>query len=140
MAFFHIPTPEYLHEASRERPGESNPIIGNPMEGVTAPRYDSKAAAALAHMNVQAASCGHDHSNDYCLLDDSSPQKIWFCYGGAVGEGGYGDHNDGYERRVRIYHFETKDGNIYTWKRLNGSPINYFDYQLVASDGVSKTG
>ncbi|CAR26359.1 ZYRO0B07898p [Zygosaccharomyces rouxii] len=140
MAFFHIPTPEYLHEASRERPGESNPIIGNPMEGVTAPRYDSKAAAALAHMNVQAASCGHDHSNDYCLLDDSSPQKIWFCYGGAVGEGGYGDHNDGYERRVRIYHFETKDGNIYTWKRLNSSPINYFDYQLIASGGVSKTG
>lgn len=139
MAFFHIPTPEYLHEASRERPGESNPIIGNPMEGVTAPRYDSQGVEALAHMNVQAASCGHDHCNDYCLLDDSSFRKTWFCYGGAVGEGGYGGHG-GYERRIRVYHFQTKHGNIYTWKRLNSSPMNYFDYQLIASDGVSKTG
>lgn len=139
MAFFHIPTPEYLHEASRERLGESNPIIGNPMEGVTAPRYDSKAADALAYMNVQATACGHDHCNDYCILDDSSFQKIWFCYGGAVGEGGYG-RTGAYERRIRTYYFQTKQGSIYTWKRLNGSPINYFDYQLIASDGVSKTG
>lgn len=139
MAFFHIPIPEYLDEASRKRPGESNPIVGNAKEGVTAPKYNTNGAAALARMNVQAASCGHDHCNDYCLLDDSSASQVWLCYGGAVGEGGYGGYG-GYERRIRMYHFQTKEGSIYTWKRLNGSPINYFDYQSIALGGVSGTG
>ncbi|AQZ11264.1 DCR2 (YLR361C) [Zygosaccharomyces parabailii] len=139
MAFFHIPLPEYLNEASKRNPGESNPIIGNAKEGVTAPKYHSNGVDSLVHMNVQATSCGHDHCNDYCLLDDSSTSKLWLCYGGAVGEGGYGGYG-GYERRIRMYQFQTKQGNIYTWKRLNGSPINYFDYQPLALGGVSSTG
>lgn len=135
LAFFHIPLPEYLNLDSKTNLGEKNSFIGNLKEGVTAPKYNSGGVSALNHMGVHVTSCGHDHCNDYCLLDDSDVKKIWLCYGGGAGEGGYAGYG-GTERRIRIYEIDTKNGNIYTWKRLNSSPDQLFDYQLMVSDGV----
>lgn len=132
LAFFHIPLPEYLNLESKTNVGEKNSFIGNFKEGVTAPKYNSGGVSVLKHMGVDVTSCGHDHCNDYCLLDDS---KIWLCYGGGAGEGGYAGYG-GTERRIRIYEIDTKHGNIYTWKRLNSSPDQLFDYQLMVSGGV----
>lgn len=135
MAFFHIPLPEYLDINSRRTPGTTNPLVGNFKEGVTAPKYNSGGIDTLEYLGVDVTSCGHDHCNDYCLLDDSSSKKIWLCFGGGGGEGGYAGYG-GTERRIRTFEFDTKEGNIYTWKRLNGSPTERFDHQLAVKHGV----
>lgn len=128
MAFFHIPLPEYLNIESKKHPGERNPLIGTFKEGVTAPKYNSEGIATLDRLGVDVVSCGHDHCNDYCLRDDSTPNRIWLCYGGGGGEGGYAGYG-GTERRIRIYEINVNENNIHTWKRLNGSPNEVFDYQ-----------
>ncbi|CAI4046917.1 phosphoprotein phosphatase SKDI_12G3880 [Saccharomyces kudriavzevii IFO 1802] len=128
MAFFHIPLPEYLNTASKTHAGEKNPLIGTYKEGVTAPKYNSEGIATLDRLGVDVISCGHDHCNDYCLRDDSTPNRPWLCYGGGGGEGGYAGYG-GTERRIRIYEIDISEDNIHTWKRLNGSPENLFDYQ-----------
>lgn len=135
MAFFHIPIPEYLNLESKKRPGEQNAVIGNFKEGVTAPKFNSGGIRALDYMGVQVTSCGHDHCNDYCVLDDSSSKDIWLCFGGGGGEGGYAGYG-GTERRIRTYDIDTTKMSIYTWKRLRGSPNEIFDYQLMVSDGI----
>lgn len=73
MAFFHIPLPEYLNLDSKRRPNEQNQIVGTFKEGVTAPRYNSGGLNVLQKLGVSVTSCGHDHCNDYCLQDDSTP-------------------------------------------------------------------
>lgn len=135
MAFFHIPLPEYLNLDSQKVPGARNPFVGSFKEGVTAPKYNSGGISTLDYLGVDLTSCGHDHCNDYCLLDDSTSRKIWLCFGGGAGEGGYAGYG-GTERRIRTFEFDTKEGNILTWKRLNGSPTETFDYQAVVKDGV----
>ncbi|QLQ80766.1 hypothetical protein HG537_0E01210 [Torulaspora globosa] len=139
MAFFHIPLPEYLNIDSRKSPGTKNPFVGSLKEGVTAPKYNSGGIDTLNYLGVDVTSCGHDHCNDYCLLDDSTTRKIWLCFGGGAGEGGYGGYG-GTERRIRTFQFDTKEGNIHTWKRLNGSPSETFDHQLVLEHGVPNAG
>ena len=128
MAFFHIPLPEYLNFESKQNPGQSNPLVGNVKEGVTAPKYNSGGLSVLNKLGVKVTSCGHDHCNDYCLQDDSTGEKIWLCYAGGAGEGGYGGYG-GTERRIRVYSLDPKTGSVFTWKRLNGSPEESFDYQ-----------
>ncbi|CAD6636322.1 CEI_1a_G0037640.mRNA.1.CDS.1 [Saccharomyces cerevisiae] len=135
MAFFHIPLPEYLNIESKTHPGEKNPLIGMYKEGVTAPKYNSEGITTLDRLSVDVVSCGHDHCNDYCLRDDSTPNKIWLCYGGGGGEGGYAGYG-GTERRIRIYEINVNENNIHTWKRLNGSPKEIFDFQSML-DGNS---
>ncbi|CUS24388.1 LAQU0S16e00562g1_1 [Lachancea quebecensis] len=139
MAFFHIPLPEYLNVDSNTSPGTQNPLIGNFKEGVTAPKYNSKGIATLRELGVKVTSVGHDHCNDYCLLEDSqSPatdERIWLCFGGAAGEGGYGGYG-GTERRIRIYQLDFLKKNIETWKVLNSSPEKPFDHQTLVSAGV----
>lgn len=135
MAFFHIPIPEYLSFQSKKNPNEQNPKVGTFKEGVTAPKYNPGGIFTLDYLGVDATSCGHDHCNDYCILDDSSSRKIWLCFGGGSGEGGYAGYG-GTERRIRIYEFDTKERAIYTWKRLNGSLKEKFDYQPIVSGGV----
>lgn len=120
---------------SKTHPGEKNPLIGMYKEGVTAPKYNSEGITTLDRLSVDVVSCGHDHCNDYCLRDDSTPNKIWLCYGGGGGEGGYAGYG-GTERRIRIYEINVNENNIHTWKRLNGSPKEIFDFQSML-DGNS---
>ncbi|CAI4047247.1 hypothetical protein N7582_004024 [Saccharomyces uvarum] len=137
MAFFHIPLPEYLNTESNTHPGEKNALVGTYKEGVTAPKYNSEGMATLEKLGVDVVSCGHDHCNDYCLQDDSTSSLIWLCYGGGGGEGGYAGYG-GTERRIRIYEINISENNIYTWKRLNGSPKEFFDYQSMLNSNSPK--
>ncbi|SSD59209.1 related to Phosphatase DCR2 [Saccharomycodes ludwigii] len=142
MAFFHIPLPEYLNLNSIQHPGEQNKVVGSWKEGVTAPKYNSHGTNTLLDIGVDVVSVGHDHCNDYCLLDDSSQNdahknnnKLWLCYGGGSGEGGYAGYG-GTERRIRVFEIDSVKNNIYTWKRLHNSPEEIFDKQVLVSDGV----
>ena len=96
-AFIHIPLSEYRTV--------TNPIIGEWREAPTAPRYNSGFRSALAKKNVMVITAGHDHANDYCMLDEmrhNREEKTWMCYGGGVGYGGYGGYG-GYKRRLRVF-------------------------------------
>lgn len=135
MAFFHIPIPEYNNFGSEE---QRNRMVGSLKEGVTAPKYNSGGIETLHKLGVSVTSAGHDHCNDYCLLDGFENGKTWLCYGGAGGEGGYGGYG-GTERRIRIYEINALKKDIFTWKRLNGSPEKTFDEQKLVSDGVPYT-
>lgn len=131
MAFFHIPLPEYRNL--------NQPFTGQNKEGVTAPKYNSGARSVLAHLGVQVVSVGHDHCNDYCLLDtlklnDDRENKMWLCYGGGSGEGGYGGY-DNYIRRMRIFELDSNKGEIRSWKRAQNNPEADFDFQILVSEG-----
>ncbi|RKP32396.1 Metallo-dependent phosphatase [Metschnikowia bicuspidata] len=132
MAFFHIPLPEYRKL--------EQPLVGSVKEGVTAPNKNTGMRDALVRAGVQVATCGHDHANDYCLLD-SDPEdalgtnQIWLCYGGASGEGGYGGYG-GYVRRLRVYELDAVSGSIDTWKRQESDARTVFDRQTVVSNGL----
>jgi len=96
-AFIHIPLTEYRTV--------TNAFIGGWREGPTAPRYNSGFRTALAEKNIMVITAGHDHANDYCMLDEmrrNRQEKTWMCYGGGVGYGGYGGYG-GYTRRVRLF-------------------------------------
>ncbi|SCU85107.1 LAFA_0D13916g1_1 [Lachancea sp. 'fantastica'] len=142
MAFFHIPLPEYLNFQSKHAPDSQNPMVGNAKEGITAPKYNSQGLKTLSRLGVKVVTTGHDHCNDFCLLDDSlSPaneDKIWLCFGGAAGEGGYAGYG-GTERRIRIFELDYTANTIMTWKVLNSSPTVPFDRQTLVSDGIPKT-
>jgi 3',5'-cyclic AMP phosphodiesterase CpdA len=64
MAFIHIPLPEYR---------EGGVMIGERREPPTAPGYNSGFRDALVEMGVPVVSCGHDHANDYCLMNEKNP-------------------------------------------------------------------
>ncbi|CEP60629.1 phosphoprotein phosphatase LALA0_S01e15346g [Lachancea lanzarotensis] len=142
MAFFHIPLPEYLDFQSKSTSDSQNPIVGNAKEGITAPKYNSQGLKTLSRLGVKVVTTGHDHCNDFCLLDDSiSPaneDKIWLCFGGAGGEGGYAGYG-GTERRIRIFELDYTERKIVSWKVLNSSPTIPFDRQILVSDGIPKT-
>ncbi|SCW01171.1 LAFE_0D06656g1_1 [Lachancea fermentati] len=139
MAFFHIPLPEYVNLNSVQSSEKTNPIVGSLKEGITAPKYNTGGVETLQDLGVTVASVGHDHCNDYCLLDDShltkDKSRVWLCYGGAAGEGGYAGYG-GTERRIRIFDVDLSKGEIHTWKRLNGSPQKIFDRQTLVIGGV----
>lgn len=130
MAFFHIPLPEFKKT--------KQPVIGQHREGVISPMYNSGARDAFHDIGVKAISVGHDHCNDYCLLDEQqSPtddNKIWLCYGGGVGLGGYGGYG-GYVRRMRTFVLNTAKGEIKSWKRTEDEPEKKIDEQVLVSGG-----
>lgn len=131
MAFFHIPLPEYRKI--------EQPMVGEIREGVTAPKKNTGMRAAFGIAGVQVATCGHDHANDYCLLDSensetSDENKVWLCFGGGSGEGGYGGYG-GFIRRFRVFELDGKSKLIYSWKRLESNPSSYFDKQLMVEGG-----
>lgn len=131
MAFFHIPIPEY-----REFPSEySNRMVGTFKEGITAPKYNSHGIETLHKLGVSVTSCGHDHCNDFCVLNEKENNRVWLCYGGGTGEGGYAGYG-GTERRARIFEIDAQKKNIYSWKRLNGSPEKTFGHQKLVSGGA----
>lgn len=122
MAFFHIPLPEYTEV-------KDHVVVGDIKEAVTAPRYNSGAYETLKRLGVSVLSVGHDHCNDYCLLND-----FWLCYGGAIGEGGYAGYG-GTQRRVRVFEVDTQRNDIRSWKRLENDPDTVKDSQLLVSGG-----
>ncbi|SGZ51256.1 CIC11C00000005977 [Sungouiella intermedia] len=132
MAFFHIPIPEY-------RQTENRPMLGQLREGVTAPLFHSDMRSAFSQAGIQVATVGHDHANDYCLLNPDTENSefkhnMWLCYGGAVGEGGYGGYNE-YIRRMRVYNLNELGWSIDTWKRAENNPGELFEKQRVVEAG-----
>lgn len=132
MAFFHIPLPEY-------RNVEDQSFVGKNPEGVTAPRYNSGARKVLGEIGISVASVGHDHCNDYCLQDtankeQSTENRMWLCYGGGSGEGGYAGYG-GYIRRLRVFEIDSTKGEISSWKRGENDPNSDFDKQVLVSEG-----
>lgn len=130
MAFFHIPLPEYRNL--------NQPFIGENREGVTAPTYNLGARSLFGNLGISVVSVGHDHCNDYCLLDtfkgDFLENKVWLCYGGGSGEGGYGGYG-GYIRKLRVYEVDNNKQEIKSWKRSEDDPNKDFDHQILVSEG-----
>ncbi|PWW75378.1 Metallo-dependent phosphatase [Tuber magnatum] len=131
MAFIHIPLPEY-RLAGR-------PIVGGynnaPREPPTAPNYNSGFKNALVDAGVSVVSAGHDHANEYCLLDDGK-ESLWMCYAGGSGFGGYGGWNK-YQRRVRLFEINAPLDRITTWKRVERGPDKdkRIDEQILVEGG-----
>ncbi|KAF2868026.1 Metallo-dependent phosphatase-like protein [Massariosphaeria phaeospora] len=130
MAFIHIPLPEYTNK--------ENDRVGQWLEGVTAPKFNSGFRDALVEQDVKAVSCGHDHANDYCSLSKNQgtgDPELWMCYAGGSGFGGYGGYG-GYHRRLRVFEIDTNQARISTWKRLEYGDIGKrLDEQIIVDLG-----
>lgn len=125
LAFMHIPLPEYA---------DSDLIIrgGHRREPTEGPSFNSHFYNALTREGIAAVGCGHDHVNDFCALrpqqrhielqqDGSKPPQLgpWLCYGGGSGFGGYCSYGGKrYHRRSRVWEFDTNNGGMKTWKRV----------------------
>ncbi|KAJ5905385.1 uncharacterized protein N7473_002301 [Penicillium subrubescens] len=132
MAFIHIPLPEYRNNGKF--------VKGEWQEPPTAPGFNSGFKDALEEEGVLFVSCGHDHANDYCMLEQDSDEKpsLWMCYGGGVGLGGYGGYND-YVRRVRFFDFDMGPGQVRTYKRLEwGQTEAKLDEMTIVDGGAVK--
>ncbi|EFE43585.1 hypothetical protein TRV_01629 [Trichophyton verrucosum HKI 0517] len=129
LAFIHIPLPEYRNTA--------NFFTGNWTEPPTAPTYNSGFKDALIEENVLLVSCGHDHVNDYCMLekDKNGKSALWMCYGGGAGFGGYGGYND-YIRRIRFFDIDMNEARIMSYKRLEwGNTKERIDEAMLVDAG-----
>ncbi|PYI30186.1 hypothetical protein BP00DRAFT_487578 [Aspergillus indologenus CBS 114.80] len=132
MAFIHIPVPEYRDSRNYYR--------GNWSEAPTAPGFNSGFKDAMEEEGILFVSCGHDHVNDYCMLNRDHEEKpsLWMCYGGGVGFGGYGGYG-GYVRRVRFYDFDMNPGRVMTYKRLeHGETEARIDEMMIIDGGTVK--
>lgn len=125
MAFIHIPLPEYRLTGL--------PIVGEKREAIMAPTHNTGFKDALVAAEVGVVSVGHDHANDFCMLD-----QLWMCYAGGAGFGGYGGYNN-YIRRVRIFQIDGDRNEIVTWKRIQhgdkNALKNRLDRQILVKDG-----
>ncbi|MCJ1233683.1 hypothetical protein MMC14_001641 [Varicellaria rhodocarpa] len=138
MAFLHIPLPEFRNLDKMIHGAGSAP------ETPTAPGFNSGFKDALIENDIFAVSCGHDHANDYCLLEHhSAPSKelqhsidgkLWMCYGGGSGFGGYGGYG-GYKRRVRVWDLDLGSARVETWKKVEGDPDGTKVDEKVVTDG-----
>ncbi|KAI0130132.1 Metallo-dependent phosphatase-like protein [Xylariales sp. AK1849] len=142
LAFMHIPVPEYADTNLIIRGGHR----GEPTEG---PSFNSHFYDALAKEDIVAVGCGHDHVNDFCglrpqqrseeLLQDGSktPQLgPWLCYAGGSGFGGYCSYSETrYHRRTRVWEFDTSNGDLKTWKRVEYAS-DRIDELVLVEDGV----
>ncbi|KAH6648924.1 Metallo-dependent phosphatase-like protein [Truncatella angustata] len=132
IAFIHIPLPEYRIP--------ENFKVGEWREGVTAPTYNSGFRDALVEQGVVMVSCGHDHANEYCMLsadevEGEQKPKLWMCYGGGAGFGGYGGYHD-FIRRVRFFDLDMNVGRITTYKRMEYNQTDIrIDEQIIVDNG-----
>lgn len=110
LAFIHIPLPEYRKK--------TNEFVGSWAEPVTGPTHNSHFRDALVQENVLAVSCGHDHVNDYCMLEKNQNKSpaLWMCYAGGSGFGGYAGYNN-FIRRVRFFDIDMNSAQIITYTR-----------------------
>ncbi|PGH11629.1 hypothetical protein AJ79_04769 [Helicocarpus griseus UAMH5409] len=129
LAFIHIPLPEYRNP--------NNWYQGSWVEAPTAPLYNSGFKDALVNENVLVVSCGHDHANDYCMLEQNAEEQpsLWMCYAGGAGFGGYGGYG-GYVRRVRFFDIDMNSARIMTYKRLEyGDTRSRIDEMMIVDGG-----
>ncbi|EEH20823.1 hypothetical protein PABG_03054 [Paracoccidioides brasiliensis Pb03] len=129
LAFIHIPLPEYRNS--------KNYYQGNWIEAPTAPLFNSGFKDALVSENVVVVGCGHDHVNDYCMLENNanSHPSLWMCYAGGSGFGGYGGYG-GYIRRVRFFDIDMNSARIMTYKRLeSGDTKSRIDEMMIVDGG-----
>ncbi|KAI1332104.1 calcineurin-like phosphoesterase [Xylariaceae sp. FL0255] len=131
LAFIHIPLPEYAKA--------DNPIVGDVLEGVTAPVFNSGFHDALVEQGIVMVSCGHDHVNEYCMLsvdEELGKPQLWMCYGGGTGFGGYAGYG-GYIRRARVFDIDMNIGRITTYKRVEyGETDERVDQQIIVDSGT----
>ncbi len=139
LAFLHIPVPEF---------GDGNLIIrgGHRGEPSETPSINSHFYDALVKGGVSALGCGHDHVNDFCALlpqqtqqcgNETSQSRLWLCYGGGTGFGGYCSYGGTrYHRRSRVWELHTKTGSLKTWKRVEYSVERVDELVLVESGAV----
>ncbi len=132
MAFFHIPLTEYRETTNK-------PIIGSYKEGSTAPNFNTGGRQIFDKVGVSVISVGHDHCNDFCMLDtlpiEDGKHKAWLCHGGAAGEGGYGGYG-GTARRLRVFEIDGPANMITTWKRVEGNEGQILDKQVLVNNEV----
>ncbi|KAJ5989934.1 hypothetical protein N7499_010462 [Penicillium canescens] len=133
VAFIHIPLPEYRTSGKYFK--------GAWMEAPTAPGFNSGFKDALEEEGVLFVSCGHDHVNDYCMLEQDANEKpsLWMCYGGGVGMGGYGGYDD-FVRRVRFFDFDMGPGRVSTYKRLEWGQTEAKIDEMMIVDGGTVNG
>ncbi|KAL1849273.1 Phosphatase dcr2 [Paecilomyces lecythidis] len=134
MAFIHIPLPEYRNS--------NNYWKGNWLEPPTAPGFNSGFKDALVEENVLFVSCGHDHVNDYCMLEkdeNNNKPSLWMCYGGGSGFGGYGGYG-GYVRRMRFFDFDMGPGRVVTYKRVEWGNTEERVDEMMIVDGATVIG
>ncbi|EAW10698.1 metallophosphoesterase family protein [Aspergillus clavatus NRRL 1] len=133
MAFIHIPLPEYRDTANYYR--------GSWAEAPTAPGFNSGFKDALEEEGILFVSCGHDHVNDYCMLNKDKNEKpsLWMCYGGGAGFGGYGGYG-GYVRRIRFFDFDMNPGRVVTYKRLEYGEVEAKIDEMMIIDGGTVKG
>lgn len=136
VAFIHIPLPEYRYASPENDNGP--PVVGGKWrEMPTAPNFNTHFRDVLVSHGISFISCGHDHANDYCMLDTYVDPKtltekhsqdgqkgkggdggnIWMCYAGGSGLGGYGGYNN-YIRRVRLFEMDTQAERVVSYTRV----------------------
>jgi len=143
LAFLHIPVPEF---------GDSHLIIrgGHRGEPSESPSLNTHFYDALVKGGISALGCGHDHVNDFCALlpkqknqdsSEASQPRLWLCYGGGAGFGGYCSYGGTrYHRRSRVWELQTKTGSLKTWKRVEYSMERVDELVLVESGAVVDPG
>ena len=132
MAFTHIPLPE-IHTVT-------NYVLGRINEYHTAPVTNSGLAEALIEHGVSIVSHGHDHTNEFCMLErEDSPRKqggLWMCHSGVAGFGGYGTAGElTTQRKVRLFEIDPQARRITSWKREFGREEERLDEQVLVIDG-----
>lgn len=139
LAFLHIPLPEFgdrrlsIRNGHRREPSES-------------PSFNSHFYDAMVKAGVSALGCGHDHVNDFCALlprktqqdGDKAPQpRLWLCYGGGSGFGGYCSYGGmRFHRRTRVWELDTSTGSLKTWKRVEYATDRVDELVLVECGAV----
>ncbi|EEP75761.1 conserved hypothetical protein [Uncinocarpus reesii 1704] len=129
LAFIHIPLSEYRKV--------KNYYKGSWREAPTAPRFNSEFKDALVNENVVVVSCGHDHANDYCMLEKNEKDlpALWMCYAGGAGFGGYGGYG-GFVRRVRFFNIDMNAARIISYKRVeSGNTEERVDEMMLVDGG-----
>ncbi|KAK3838377.1 MAG: Metallo-dependent phosphatase-like protein [Linnemannia elongata] len=140
LAFFHIPIPEYAlvdddnddndHDDDDGEDGlrkkENGKMVGDKVEGVSSPSYNSGMFDAIFESkDVRATTVGHDHLNDYCL----DHRGIELCFGGGLGYGSYG--RGSIYRRSRVFEILKNGDRVDTWKRLDDDELTIVGQQTL---------
>ncbi|KAF8471809.1 Metallo-dependent phosphatase-like protein [Kalaharituber pfeilii] len=131
MAFIHIPLPEVR--------SQTNHYFGIYNEPATAPFENSGLATALVQHGVSIVSAGHDHTNEFCMLespDATSKGGLWMCQSGVAGFGGYAKSHDLVtKRKVRLFEVDPQARRVTTWKRVEGSVDQRFEEAVLMEEG-----
>ncbi|CCH41278.1 hypothetical protein BN7_814 [Wickerhamomyces ciferrii] len=129
---------EFQHQPIQEyRPKSAFAIVGKYNEkGKLNINSDSNLRKTLSDLNVNAMSVGYEHTNECCIHGEDNENgnnlnPLWMCYGGATGEGGYGNKDINFERRVRFFRINSEKMEITSWKRKQTDPQSVFDYQYI---------